>query len=356
MSESIQQSEPKRFQCRHILTNGNQCRAVCLRGEDFCYFHHTTRRPIANPTERKGRRASFTLPLVEDRASIQLAIAQILCRIASNDLDPRRAGLLLYGLQIASINLPRLPTPTAQSEPEPTVEEVIQHPDHGPIAPQQDFATRPTSNGKKDLEQILMEQWAREEQQDREQSDPEQAANTPFILENLQAATEAPTLPYSLFPIPCPHPGDTLTRDQNKLPATISAINSHFLRPPSTPASVVRKYIPLTRPSTLTRFPASHARASFPTPRTASPAAHSFSTSAETRISSVRPRSLVYKHRPSSTRGAANIFTSVFAAPPSTFSAVPTVSHGQLTCAAPTRHRQSAPTITSHFTPSYPQP
>ncbi len=204
MSESIQQSEPKRFQCRHILTNGNQCRAVCLRGEDFCYFHHTTRRPIANPTERKGRRASFTLPLVEDRASIQLAIAQILCRIASNDLDPRRAGLLLYGLQIASINLPRLPTPTAQSEPEPTVEEVIQHPDHGPIAPQQDFATRPTS-GKKDLEQILMEQWARDEQQEAEA----EAAQAPFILENLQAVAAAPnptppTLPYSLLPIPSP--------------------------------------------------------------------------------------------------------------------------------------------------------
>jgi hypothetical protein len=50
---------------------------------------------------------------LEDRASIQLSIAEVLSRLAANDLDPKRAGLLLYGLQIASCNLP-----PAKAEPE----------------------------------------------------------------------------------------------------------------------------------------------------------------------------------------------------------------------------------------------
>ena len=102
-------TDAKPFQCRHIKTDGLRCRSACLRREQFCYFHHTTRVPIRNPRERKAtlsRREAFDLHLVEDRASIQLAIARILQRIAANELDTRRAGLLLYGLQIASVNLP----------------------------------------------------------------------------------------------------------------------------------------------------------------------------------------------------------------------------------------------------------
>ncbi|MCU1224935.1 MAG: hypothetical protein JWQ42_3028 [Edaphobacter sp.] len=100
---------PKRYQCRHIFTDGHRCGSVCLRREEFCYYHHTTRRPAANPRQRRGRHSAFDLPLPDsnDRSAIQLAIGEVLQRIASNDIDPRRAGLLLYGLQIASLNLPK---------------------------------------------------------------------------------------------------------------------------------------------------------------------------------------------------------------------------------------------------------
>jgi hypothetical protein len=86
------QEATKQNQCRHIFTDGHRCGSPCLRGEDLCYYHHTTRKPIADPQQRRGRRSTFDLPLPE--------------RIASNDIDCRRAGLLLYGLQIASLNLP----------------------------------------------------------------------------------------------------------------------------------------------------------------------------------------------------------------------------------------------------------
>ena len=35
----------KRFLCRHIHTSGSRCGSPALRGESFCYYHHTTRRP-----------------------------------------------------------------------------------------------------------------------------------------------------------------------------------------------------------------------------------------------------------------------------------------------------------------------
>src|ERR1700734_3403104 len=122
------------YQCRHIFTDGRRCASPCLRQEEFCYYHHTTRQPVANPTQRRSRRSTFDLPLPEDRSAIQSSIGQVLQRIASNDIDPRRAGLLLYGLQIASLNLPRDLAPSRATVAE-TVEEIILDPVLGTLAP-----------------------------------------------------------------------------------------------------------------------------------------------------------------------------------------------------------------------------
>src|SRR3979490_3242190 len=120
----------KQYQCRHIFTDGHRCGSPCLRGEDLCYYHHTTRKPAPHPRTRPTRRSTFESPLPEDRSAIQLSIGQVLQRIAANDIDPRRAGLLLYGLQIASLNLPK---PQA-IQPE-LVEETTTHPELGTLAP-----------------------------------------------------------------------------------------------------------------------------------------------------------------------------------------------------------------------------
>ena len=123
----------KQYQCRHIFTDGHRCGSICLRGEPFCYYHHTTRKPA--PRQSLGSRASFDLPLPEDRSAIQSAIGMVLQRIASNDLDPKRAGLLLYGLQIASLNLPKF-QPLAKPATElQTVEEITIDPTLGVLAP-----------------------------------------------------------------------------------------------------------------------------------------------------------------------------------------------------------------------------
>ena len=146
--------ETKRYQCRHILTDGHRCGSPCLRHEEFCYYHHTTRRPIENPGERRSRQAEFDPPLPEDRASIQTSIGEVLSRIARNEIDPKRAGLLLYGLQIASTNLPRPHQPhphaprhrtyrdkeTSPQKPPPLVEEIVLDPTYGTLAPRAEVA------------------------------------------------------------------------------------------------------------------------------------------------------------------------------------------------------------------------
>jgi hypothetical protein len=148
---NIEQAEPK-YRCRHILTDGHRCLSPCLRGEEFCYYHHTTRRPVANPRQRRSRRSAFELPNPEDRAAIQSSIGEVLRRIAANDIDPRRAGLLLYGLQIASSNLPKAKFAPASSGEDSTerdtyagnapntVEEIVLDPTLGILAPRTQYS------------------------------------------------------------------------------------------------------------------------------------------------------------------------------------------------------------------------
>ena len=155
MSEIISTARA-RFQCRHIHADGRRCGSPALRAEDFCYFHHSSRKPTSKPLRRHSRRSAFDLPLPEDRTAIQLSIGEVLRRIASNDVDPRRAGLLLYGLQIASANLPhpRHPAP----EPAP-VDEFLLDPALGPLAPP---AELPSTSSNNDTRPSLISEFLRE--------------------------------------------------------------------------------------------------------------------------------------------------------------------------------------------------
>ena len=181
-------TEPKRYQCRHIFTDGHRCGSPCLRHEDFCYYHHTTRRPVQDPRQRRANQPHFDLPMPEDRAAIQLSIGEILRRIARNDIDPRRAGLLLYGLQIASTNLPRNPKATSNTREDGTqpIEEITTDPEQGLLAPQSEFTQPERRLGivGQLLKDLLRDQQLHE-------------ADTPQpteILPTLQATAENPSL------------------------------------------------------------------------------------------------------------------------------------------------------------------
>jgi hypothetical protein len=89
--------------CRHVMPNGVQCGSPALRGKAFCYFHTRLHRRAKEPIPEKEEQLRFSV--LEDRSAIQIAVADVLNAIASPNFDTRRAGHLLYGLQIASMNV-----------------------------------------------------------------------------------------------------------------------------------------------------------------------------------------------------------------------------------------------------------
>ncbi len=154
------EDEPTRLQCRHIKPDGIRCGSPSLRNESFCYYHHTARRPgprqpqVLTAADRKC--STFNLPSPADlneRPGVQLAIALILHKIANNEIDPRRAGLLLYGLQIASGNLKQERPDKKYVQPEP-VEEITEDPTHGPLAPEGEV-TEPITPSQKILRRLM---------------------------------------------------------------------------------------------------------------------------------------------------------------------------------------------------------
>jgi hypothetical protein len=227
---------PKQYQCRHIFTDGHRCASPCLRGEEFCYYHHNTRTPVENPKQRRSRRSTFHLPLPDpnDRSGIQLAIGQVLQRIAANDIDPRRAGLLLYGLQIASLNLPKPQSrsqPQSQSKVKPeteteTVEEITIDPTLGVLAPRAELSAlvKPKSAVAQLIEKILQS-----EKEEEEALNPgiNEVAAVPAIVPILQATQDDPDIAVLLNPNPKNH-----QRNLQTVISTLSAVERAAHLPP----------------------------------------------------------------------------------------------------------------------------
>jgi len=91
-----------------------------MRDSKFCYWHHKARyRSRCN--EHLGGAVSteantgLALPLLEDANAIQLAIQEIMQAILDRRIDSKRAGLLLYSLQLACSNVRNL-TPQPDDE------------------------------------------------------------------------------------------------------------------------------------------------------------------------------------------------------------------------------------------------
>lgn len=105
------------YQCHHIFPDDTRCGSPRMRDEQFCYYHHDSRRPVVRPHDRIARRSSFSLLTPGSPNAILESLGEVMARIATNDIDSRRAGLLLYALQLASTNLR-----SAQQSGEPKLE------------------------------------------------------------------------------------------------------------------------------------------------------------------------------------------------------------------------------------------
>src|SRR5215475_4357196 len=96
-------------ECRHIFTSGKKCQSPALRDQPFCYFHSNTRKkptPANQPYDpyTDPKETILALTQLEDADAIQLALSEVVLALAANRIDPRRARILIYGLQVASLN------------------------------------------------------------------------------------------------------------------------------------------------------------------------------------------------------------------------------------------------------------
>jgi hypothetical protein len=81
-------------ECRRIKDDGQRCRAAALKGKPYCYFHMKF--------DRMYRRDTPEIPPLEDSTSVLLAIGQVVRPLNYETIDCRRAGLMLYRLQVAA--------------------------------------------------------------------------------------------------------------------------------------------------------------------------------------------------------------------------------------------------------------
>jgi hypothetical protein len=120
------------------MPSGVKCHAPALIGKPYCYFHTRLHglagRPAPTPDE------PLKLPILEDRSSIQIALAQVLDSLGSSNLELRRAGLALYAIQIASQNVDRKRTIVSIS----SVHTISQTPEGDDLGPERRICPFPS--------------------------------------------------------------------------------------------------------------------------------------------------------------------------------------------------------------------
>ena len=86
--------------CTHIKISGIRCGSPSLRGEQFCYYHQRMHRGVRTPRQSR----LHPLACIEDKESIQSALAEVINALLRNTIDMKRATLILRALHIAVKN------------------------------------------------------------------------------------------------------------------------------------------------------------------------------------------------------------------------------------------------------------
>jgi hypothetical protein len=99
-------------QCTHIKVSGYRCGSAALKGQQLCFFHARMRRK----TKAKVDAAIPQLLLLEDAESVQGALMQIIDLLLYDQIEVKKAGLVLKAIGMASRNVKNLRLEQARSE------------------------------------------------------------------------------------------------------------------------------------------------------------------------------------------------------------------------------------------------
>jgi hypothetical protein len=152
--------------CQHVKMNGTQCGSPALRRRRHCFFHDRVRRERAKIAAQASGQRGFDLPLLEDANSVQVALMKVIQMLGCGQMDHKTAGLILYALQTASVNLRN-----AEFEVEEVTDVVIDR----------DDVHRTSINGP---------QWFEEDFEDDAEEDAENEADGGDVPGGLQASAE----------------------------------------------------------------------------------------------------------------------------------------------------------------------
>ena len=101
--------------CQHIKTSGAQCGSPALKNQALCYYHSQSRPERVKIKGADGKTSEILVPVFEDASAIQMTVRQVAVLLLQDKIDNKKAGMLLYALQIASSNLKR----TDEEKPRP---------------------------------------------------------------------------------------------------------------------------------------------------------------------------------------------------------------------------------------------
>jgi hypothetical protein len=91
--------------CQHWMDNATRCGSPAMRGTRYCYSHHLAQARGARKNAERARQRLFESAPLEDAASVQRALTQVMTRLLSGNIAHKQAGQILYRLQTASVNL-----------------------------------------------------------------------------------------------------------------------------------------------------------------------------------------------------------------------------------------------------------
>jgi hypothetical protein len=98
--------------CTHIKADGIRCGSPRMKTGALCYTHEQM---------MKARPGEFRMPAIDDANGIQLALMQVAQAMLDGRISDKHAGKLLYSLQTAAGNVPRV---TFHQSPKEMVVEV----------------------------------------------------------------------------------------------------------------------------------------------------------------------------------------------------------------------------------------
>jgi len=81
--------------CRWVKQDGTSCGSPQMRSHIYCYAHRQM---------MEARALALRLPAIEDANAIQMALMQVQKALIDDHISMKKAGLLLYSLQLAMTN------------------------------------------------------------------------------------------------------------------------------------------------------------------------------------------------------------------------------------------------------------